>query len=114
MADSRPRYRDLPDAQKFGYEVEREKAQIRWELAGIPMDPIRRHFAVEAEYTRRHASEPTYAEIGAARRARDDFSTLTHRLQLTTEELAFLSEHFDGANDPMAAAILAKVRRLLR
>lgn len=108
-----PRYDDLPAAQKFGYEVEREKAQIRWELAGIPMDPIRRHFAVEAEYLKRHADDPTYQEISAARRKRDDMATPLHGLQLTASELEFLSEHFDGANDPTAAAILAKVRRLL-
>lgn len=32
------------------------------------------------------------------------------RLLFTCEELQFLAEHFDGANDPMAQSILAKVK----
>lgn len=107
---SRPQ---MPDAQRFGYEVEREKAQIRWEMAGLAMEPIRLHFAVEAEYLRRHKDDPTYREISERRHRAERAETPTHGVQFTVAELEFLAAHFDGANDPTAADILAKVRRLL-
>lgn len=117
LAWERPEERHL--RHKFGYwnMVERRMIRAQLEAEGIEPD----EFEIGKRIVANHAGDATYREIGDAwraeceARARDAFAAglSVRSIGLTRSELEFLAEHFDGANDPVAAAVLEKVRAAL-
>jgi hypothetical protein len=111
----------LPDHKKFGYATVMEQRAIRERLlaAGAPEFGI--EFAVSREYTEAHKNDPTYRERVEAwsarcladQAARFDAGSLERPVDFTKAELDFLADHFAGANDPVAQAVLAKIRTAL-
>jgi hypothetical protein len=98
----------------FGYSAEMEKKVIRDRLKaeGIT-DETALHFAVETAYIEAHKNDLTLRErqdIWMANFVKK--SQEPKPVIFTKEEIEFLKDHFDMANDPTAQSILAKVRKL--
>ena len=101
---------------KIGYWRMVEERMIRAEMIAEGKNPD--HMSFLFEISRRvqenHKNDPTLREQQAARRiVIAGIEVRMPNLNLTPEELDFLSEHFDGANDPVALSILGKVREAI-
>lgn len=105
------------DGRPFGAATMEEKAAIRARLIAEGVAEPALSFAVEREFEAAHHGQETFAQWqkrvwfprNAARAAAQGAA-----VAFTPEELAFLAYHFDGANDPVALAILAKVEKARR
>lgn len=110
---------DTLNGRLFAYELEDQKhlrhstgywrmveeRMIRSELEAEGVEPT--VFRVSARVVENHRNDITYRETSRkfASRAHREANSLFSR-----DELTFLAAHFEGANDPTAQAILAKVR----
>lgn len=100
----------------LGYWMMVEKRMIRAEIAAEGGDPAD-VFEIAARRTALHANDETFADQCRRMSAEREASALVlwlsgdgqRGLDFTKTELEFLRDHFEGANDPTAQTILAKV-----
>lgn len=99
--------------REFGFYqlVEKEIIRARLVADGV-VDEMRLHFAISSAFTEAHRNDESYRDWQARNRHRWE-RVSTAPPALTRPEWEFLAEHFDGANDPTALAILAKARAAL-
>lgn len=104
---------DTPIHRKLGFEVSREKMEIRAELSAKGVTGHELWFAVEHEYMRRHKDDETFKERSARLltkpKKRRDHSSVT----FTLEELAYLIDVFKDANHPTARQIFQKASKAI-
>lgn len=110
-----------PGYGKLGFEklVFERRAREWYRAAG--MSDLEAHFEASAAYWRWHATTIPYREVCRRRSIRSEAEAEnrwrsgegTRPTGFTKPELEFLADHFEGANDPIAAAIWAKVRAVL-
>ena len=89
--------------QKFGYWRMVEERMIREELLASGVEPT--VFNISKRVEENHASDVPFREQSSRLRAN---TPIVQSNAFTQEELAFLVEHFTGANDPIAQSVLAK------
>lgn len=93
----------------FGYWRMVEKRMIRAQITAEGGDPDAFQ-AVSRRVDANHKDDPSLRE---RQKAQGLLVRRAGSTQLTGEELQFLADHFEGANDPLALEILRKVRLLL-
>lgn len=116
-------YAKYPDAPRlggvrpFGAETLDAKRAIERKLiadGAVPGSP-ELHFSIEHAWVEQNKGKPNFRERQEAARARGEkwVSPLPGppmtRLALTDEEAAYLREKLAGVNDPVGAAVLAKI-----
>lgn len=107
---------------KFGYAVLKEKDEIRERLIAAGMTDLRElHFAVAAAYTEAHKNDKTMKDRqeearqrAAAKSREQERPQPSYPIRLSAEELAYLAEHFEQANNPIGAAIGEKANATLK
>ena len=115
---------DPPEIRcKFGYEhmVLVRRARQWYRAAGVTDERELRRLADQV-YMDFCATRPDLREVCRRRNVRSAAEAenewrsglLSRDLGLTKPEIEFLVDHFDGANDPVAAAILKKAIRALQ
>lgn len=92
---------------RFGWQHLVETTYYRERALAEGCDPFGIQYEVSRRYVAAHANDMNLRERHAF------FGVGRHRVAaspdaFTAEDLAFLIEHFEDANDPQAAAILAK------
>lgn len=125
LPDGRKAYNDSPEftgpPRPFGFYINEQKAKLRNALIaeGKPHD----HLAVEAAYIAANANKESYAEYqrrvlyprwAAAAKVRFDRGGTERQIGFNKLELEWLADHFEGANDPMAIQIAAKIAGILK
>lgn len=107
---------------KFGYAALKEQDEIRERLIAAGITNLRElHFAVAAAYTEAHKNDKTMKDRqeearqkAAAEWREQEPPRSPDPTHLTAEELAYLVEHFEQANEPIAAAIGQKAKAILK
>lgn len=106
----------------FGYWHMVEKRMIREQLIAEGHNPadVKFGFLVQDKYQENHKNDISLRDAQALKRdmwqsAVDTLGwwNIPSSVKLSREELQFLADHFDGANDPIAQAILQKVKSVL-
>lgn len=104
----------MPLHRKFGYsrfvEENAIRERLRAEADYPPGYSMELELVVCAAYDAAHKNDPTYAENSKRLREKWPATPEKPRFDLTKEEIAFLIDHFTGANDPLVVGILEKLK----